>query len=46
MPDSTTYIEACNNFDKIYEQALSTREPVVVTLVRRRKRCSYSNRRT
>ncbi|TWH53972.1 LOW QUALITY PROTEIN: antitoxin YefM [Dulcicalothrix desertica PCC 7102] len=33
MPDSTTYIEACNNFDKIYEQALSTREPVVVTLV-------------
>lgn len=31
MHDSTTYIEACNNFDKIYEQALSTRKPVVVT---------------
>ncbi|GJD24087.1 Prevent-host-death protein [Rivularia sp. IAM M-261] len=31
MHDSTTYIEACNNFEKIYEQALSTRKPVVVT---------------
>jgi antitoxin YefM len=31
MHDSTTYIEACNNFDKIYEQALSSRKPVVVT---------------
>ncbi|OKH54151.1 prevent-host-death protein [Calothrix sp. HK-06] len=31
MPDSTTCVEACNNFDKIYEQALSTRKPVVVT---------------
>ena len=31
MHDSTTYIEACNNFDKIYEQALSSRKAVVVT---------------
>lgn len=26
----TNYTEACNNFEKIYEEAISTREPVVV----------------
>ena len=31
MQNPTTYIDACNNFDKIYEEALLTRKPVVVT---------------
>jgi antitoxin YefM len=31
MPNQTNYTEACNNFDKIYEEAIQNREPVVVT---------------
>ncbi len=31
MQNPTTYIDACNNFDKIYEEALLTRKPFVVT---------------
>lgn len=31
MQNPTTYINACNDFDKIYEEALLTRKPVVVT---------------
>ncbi|MBC1241408.1 type II toxin-antitoxin system Phd/YefM family antitoxin [Nostoc sp. 2RC] len=30
MPYQINYTEACNNFDKIYEEAISSREPVVV----------------
>ncbi|MCC5625537.1 type II toxin-antitoxin system Phd/YefM family antitoxin [Nostoc sp. CHAB 5715] len=30
MSQKTNYIEACNNFEKIYEEAISTREPVVI----------------
>lgn len=30
MQNPTTCIDACNNFDKIYEQALLTRKPIVV----------------
>ena len=30
MSNKTNYTEACNNFEKIYEEAISTREPVVV----------------
>ena len=31
MTSQTTYSEACNNFDKIYDRAVSSREPIVVT---------------
>jgi antitoxin YefM len=31
MPSQITYTEACSNFDKIYEDAISTRKAVVVT---------------
>ncbi|MFN6460935.1 MAG: type II toxin-antitoxin system Phd/YefM family antitoxin [Nostoc sp. DedVER02] len=31
MSNKTNYTEACNNFEKIYEEAISNREPVVVT---------------
>ena len=31
MASQTTYTQACNNFNKIYDEAISTREPVVVT---------------
>ena len=31
MPSGITYTEACSNFDKIYEEAISTRKAVVVT---------------
>ncbi|MDF5726861.1 MAG: type II toxin-antitoxin system prevent-host-death family antitoxin [Rhizonema sp. PD38] len=31
MSGQTTYTEACNNFDKIYDEAISTREPVIIT---------------
>lgn len=27
----TTYNEACKNFDQVYDEAISTREPIVVT---------------
>ncbi len=30
MSNKTNYTEACNNFEKIYEQVINTREPVVV----------------
>ena len=30
MSNQTNYTEACNNFDKIYEEAINTREAVVV----------------
>ncbi|MGH8001732.1 MAG: type II toxin-antitoxin system Phd/YefM family antitoxin [Brasilonema sp.] len=31
MSSQTTYTEACNNFDKIYDEAIQSREPVIVT---------------
>jgi antitoxin YefM len=31
MPSQITYPEACSNFDKIYEKAISTRQAIVVT---------------
>ena len=31
MQNPTTCIDACNNFNKIYEEVLLTRKPVVVT---------------
>jgi antitoxin YefM len=31
MPSQITYTEACSNFDKIYEEAISTRKAIVVT---------------
>lgn len=31
MTKQTTYSEACNNFDKIYEEAIKNRGAVVVT---------------
>lgn len=31
MLSQTTYTEACNNFDMIYDEAIKSREPVVVT---------------
>jgi antitoxin YefM len=31
MPSQITYTEACSNFDKIYEEAISRRKPIVVT---------------
>ena len=31
MPSQITYSEACSNFDKIYEEAIATRQAVVVT---------------
>jgi antitoxin YefM len=31
MPSQITYTEACRNFDKIYEEAISTRQAIVVT---------------
>jgi antitoxin YefM len=31
MPNQITYTEACSNFDKIYEEAIATRQAVVVT---------------
>jgi antitoxin YefM len=30
MPNQTNYTEACNNFDKIYEAVITSREPVIV----------------
>ncbi|MEH1872525.1 type II toxin-antitoxin system Phd/YefM family antitoxin [Nostoc sp.] len=30
MSHQTNYTEACNNFDKIYEEVINSREPVVV----------------
>ncbi len=30
MSNETNYTEACNNFDKIYEEVINSREPVVV----------------
>jgi antitoxin YefM len=31
MPSQITYSEVCSNFDKIYEEAISTRQAIVVT---------------
>jgi antitoxin YefM len=31
MSSQTTYNEACKNFDEIYDEAITNREPVVVT---------------
>ncbi len=31
MPSQITYAEACSNFDKIYEEAISTRNAIVVS---------------
>lgn len=31
IPSQITYTEACRNFDKIYEEAISTRQAIVVT---------------
>jgi antitoxin YefM len=31
MTSQKTYTEACGNFDKIYDKAISSREPIVVT---------------
>jgi antitoxin YefM len=31
MTSQKTYTEACGNFDKIYDEAISSREPIVVT---------------
>lgn len=31
MPSQITYTEACSNFDKIYEETISTRQAIVVT---------------
>jgi antitoxin YefM len=31
MPSQITYTEACSNFDQIYEEAISTRQAVVIT---------------
>lgn len=31
MMIQTTYTEACKDFDKIYDEVLSSREPVVIT---------------
>jgi antitoxin YefM len=31
MTSQKTYTEACDNFDKIYDEAISSREPIVVT---------------
>ncbi len=31
MPSRITYTEACSNFDKIYEEAISTRNAIVVS---------------
>ncbi len=28
MPDQINYTEACNNFDKIYEEAINSRKPL------------------
>ncbi len=30
MPIQTNYTEACNNFNKIYEEAIQSREPVII----------------
>ncbi len=30
MSIQTNYAEACNNFDKIYEEAIKSREPIVI----------------
>ncbi len=30
MSIQTNYGEACNNFDKIYEEAIKSREPIVI----------------
>ncbi|MEH2058237.1 MAG: type II toxin-antitoxin system Phd/YefM family antitoxin [Nostoc sp.] len=30
MPHQINYSEACNNFDKIYEEAIQSREPIVI----------------
>ncbi|MBN3941596.1 MAG: type II toxin-antitoxin system Phd/YefM family antitoxin [Nostoc sp.] len=30
MSNQTNYTEACNNFDKIYEEVINSREPVVI----------------
>jgi antitoxin YefM len=31
LPSQITYTDACSNFDKIYEEAISTGKPIVVT---------------
>ncbi len=31
MTSQKTYTEACDNFDKIYDEAISKRKPIVVT---------------
>jgi antitoxin YefM len=31
MTSQKTYTEACDNFDKIYDEAISNREPIIVT---------------
>lgn len=31
MQSQITYTQACNNFDKIYEEAIASREAVIVT---------------
>ncbi|MBD2772813.1 type II toxin-antitoxin system Phd/YefM family antitoxin [Iningainema tapete] len=31
MTSQKTYVEACNDFDKIYNEAIKSREPVVVS---------------
>jgi antitoxin YefM len=31
MTSQKTYTEACDNFDKIYDEAISNRKPIVVT---------------
>jgi len=31
MTSQKTYTEACDNFDQIYDEAISNRKPIVVT---------------
>lgn len=31
LANETTYSTACNNFDKIYDEVISTREPIVIS---------------
>jgi len=31
MPSQITYTQACRNFDKIYEEAIASREAIIVT---------------
>lgn len=31
MQNHKTYTEACNNFDKVYDEVISSREPIAIT---------------